>query len=81
MAGLYWIGLAMTLSCFAVVLASNTELIWRFEHRALPLSWILAGGAVLAFLAAELYGTVSPHASASEAGSSELSPEFEAAEF
>jgi hypothetical protein len=52
-AGFYWIGMAMTLACFAFVLAGNTELVWRFEHTRLPLSWMFAGGAVFAFLAAE----------------------------
>ena len=36
--GSYWIGVAMTLACFALVVAGNTELIWRFEHTRLPLS-------------------------------------------
>jgi hypothetical protein len=50
----YWIGVAMAIACFALVLAGNTELVWRFEHTRLPLSWMFAGGAVLAFLATEL---------------------------
>ena len=53
-AAFYWIGVATTMACFALVLAGNTELAWRFEHTRFPLSWAFAGGAVLAFLAAEL---------------------------
>jgi hypothetical protein len=49
----YWIGVAMTLACFAFILAGNTELAGRFEHRGFPLSWIFGGVAVVAFLAAE----------------------------
>jgi hypothetical protein len=49
----YWIGVITTLGCFALVLAGNTELAWRFEHRAFPVSWVLAGAAVISFLAAE----------------------------
>ena len=52
-AGFYWIGVAMTIACLALVLAGNTEFVWRFEHRAFPLSWAIAGIAMLAFLAAE----------------------------
>lgn len=80
-AGLYWTGVAMTLACFALVLAGNTELIWRFEHRALPLSWMLAGAGFLAFLAAELCGAARPRAREAQGESSQLSPEFEAAEY
>jgi hypothetical protein len=49
----YWLGVVMTLACFAVVLAGNTESLYRFEHKSLPLSWGFAGAAVLAFLTAE----------------------------
>jgi len=51
--GFYWIGIAMTLLCFGLILAGNTELAWRYEHRSLPVSWQVAAGAVLAFLTAE----------------------------
>ena len=33
---LYWIGVTMTLICLAFVMAGNTELVGRFEHRASP---------------------------------------------
>jgi hypothetical protein len=52
-AGFYWIGIVMTLGCLALVLAGNTELVWRFEHTAFPLSWAFGGAAVIAFLTAE----------------------------
>jgi len=51
--GFYWIGVVMAIATFALILAGNTDLLWRFEHRGLPLSWAVAGAAVLAFLAAE----------------------------
>jgi hypothetical protein len=54
MAAFYWIGVASTLTGLALILAGNTELLWRFEHRGFPLSWGLVGAAVLAFLAAEI---------------------------
>jgi hypothetical protein len=52
-AAFYWIGVAMTVACFAFILAGNTELAGRFEHRGFPLSWVFGGVAVVAFLAAE----------------------------
>ena len=54
MAGFYWVGVVLTLACFTVVLASNTDFFWSFEHRSFPLSWALGAGAILAFLAAEI---------------------------
>ena len=33
----YWLGVAMTLGCFALIVAGNTELFGRFEHRGFPL--------------------------------------------
>jgi hypothetical protein len=78
--GFYWIGVAMTLTCFALVLAGNTELGWRFEHRGFPLSWAFAGAAVLAFLAAEFCHSVFSLSSDAEDRSSQLSTEWEATE-
>jgi hypothetical protein len=52
--GFYWIGVALTLGCFALVLAGNTEFGWMFEHSRLPVSWILGGAAVATFLVADL---------------------------
>jgi len=79
-AALYWIGVAMTLACFAFILAGNTESVWRFEHKAFPLSWAFAGAAVLAFLATELSQSVSSARSNLEDPSSQLSPELASAE-
>ena len=76
----YWIGVAMTLACFALVLAGNTELVWRFEHAGFPLSWAFAGAAVLAFLAAESCNSAFSLPSKAEDRSAQLSPEFEGAE-
>ena len=77
--GFYWIGVAMTLACFAFVLAGNTELFWRFEHRGFPLSWAFAGAAVLAFLGAEFCHSAFSLPSEADLNS-QLSPELAAAE-
>ena len=53
----YWMGIVATLACLALILAANTEFLWRFEHTGFPLSWALGALAVILFLAAE----VSPH--------------------
>jgi hypothetical protein len=79
-ARLYWIGVAMTLACFALILAGNTELVWRFEHRRFPVSWAFAGVGILAFLVAELGHRASSPSHEREEGSLRLSPELEAAE-
>ena len=76
--GFYWMGVIMTVACFAVVLASNTNLIYRFEHSRFPLSWALACVAMLSFLAAEFCHT--PDALEAEEESSELTPEWETIE-
>jgi hypothetical protein len=76
----YWIGVAMTLACFSLVLAGNTEFLWRFEHAAFPVSWMVAGGAVISFLLAEFGSHASVAASAPQKGSP-LVAELEAAEF
>ncbi len=80
-AGFYWIGVAMTLACFALVLAGNTELLWPFEHTQFPLSWVFGGGAILAFLAAEFCHIPVSRPSEEEEESSQLSAEWEAAEY
>ena len=51
---LYWIGIIMTLACFAFVLAGSTELLWRFEHAGFPLSWAFGALAIVSFVAAEV---------------------------
>jgi hypothetical protein len=79
-AGFYWTGVALTLACFAFVLAGNTELMWRFEHRGSPLSWAVAGAGVVAFLAAELCDSAFSLGDETEGASSQLSPELEVAE-
>jgi threonine/homoserine/homoserine lactone efflux protein len=79
-AALYWIGVALTLACLALIVTGNTELLWRFEHTGLPLSWALAGAAVLAFMAFEFCDSASSLPSEEEDRSSQLSPEWEAVE-
>jgi hypothetical protein len=74
-------GVALTLVCFAVVLASNTAIFWSFEHRSFPSPWALGLGAVLAFLGAEACHHPLPFPEEDEEFAQELSPEFEAVEF
>jgi hypothetical protein len=58
----YWIGVATSVLCVAVVLVRESELFWRFEHRGFPLSGVLAGVAALAFLVTELCDSLyGPH--------------------
>ena len=78
--GFYWIGVAMTLACLVFIAAGNIELLWPFEHVGLPLSWVLAGSAILAFLAFEICDISSAWSSKAEGESSQLSPEWEAVE-
>jgi hypothetical protein len=78
--GFYWIGVTMTLACFAFVMAGNTELLGRFEHRGFPLSWAFAGAAIIAFLAAEACHTPPSDAAKTEDRSSRLATELEAVE-
>jgi len=80
-AGFYWIGVAMTLACFGLVLAGNTELIWPFEHTRFPLSWVFGATAILAFLAAEFCHIPVSVPSEEEEESPRLSPDWEAAEY
>jgi threonine/homoserine/homoserine lactone efflux protein len=79
-AAFYWIGVAMTLACLVLIVAGNTELLWRFEHARLPLSWVFAGGAVLAFLAFEFCESAPSVPRGAEDRSSQLSPELETVE-
>ena len=46
----YWIGVVMAFACVALILAGNTEPVYRFEHAHFPLLWPFAGIAVLVFL-------------------------------
>ena len=80
--GFYWIGVAMTVACFAVIFAGNTESVWRYEHARFPLSWVFAGVAVLAFLAAEAchFAFSLPHEAEEEDESSQLALEWETVE-
>jgi hypothetical protein len=71
----------MILAFVALVLAGNTELIWRFEHAGFPLSWACGIAAMLAFLAAEFCdSTAAPSRQEEEDRSSQLSPEWETVE-
>jgi hypothetical protein len=49
----YWIGVVLAIAAFCVVGASNTEIGSHLEHQTIPLSWILAGAAILALLVSE----------------------------
>jgi len=74
------IGVVLTLVCFATVVAGNTELVWRFEHVGFPLSWVLAGAAILAFLATELCDSTVSLPDEVEDAELQLSSEWEAVE-
>jgi hypothetical protein len=74
------IGVVLTLACFATVVAGNTELVSRFEHVGFPLSWVLAGAAILAFLATELCESNASVPDEAEDAGSQLSSEWEAVE-
>ena len=78
--GFYWAGLTMTLACFAFVIAGNSELAGRFEHRGLPLSWAFGLAAVLAFMAAEACHTAPSDTAKTEDRTSPIASELEAVE-
>jgi hypothetical protein len=79
-AGFCCIGVVMTLTCLAFILAGNTDFAYRFEHTKFPLSWAFAAVAVLAFLAAELCHASGTPRSEVEYGDSEPVPELETVE-
>ncbi len=79
-AAFYWIGVTMTLTCFAFVMAGNTELVGRFEHRGFPLSWAFGVVAILAFLAAEACHAPSAGATVTEDRTLQLRSELSAIE-
>ena len=54
---LYWTGAVASITCVALVFASNTELLWRQEHAGFPWSWRCGLMAIGAFLAAEICGS------------------------
>jgi hypothetical protein len=62
----FWIGVILALASFAFVMGHGTELVGRFEHRGLPLSWVFGVAAVLAFLAAEICHAVFSRTSETE---------------
>ena len=53
----YWLGIAMAVACVFLVLAGNTENLWRFEHTRIPWSWAVGIGSILAFVVAESFGS------------------------
>jgi hypothetical protein len=81
-AGFFWLGIVMTLASLALILAGNTELLYRFEHTRFPLSWACAGLAVLAFVATELCHPADALTATGEAEDESLqpAPEWEAVE-
>jgi hypothetical protein len=76
----YWIGIVTMLACLALVLASNTDFVYSFEHTRFPLSWTLAALAVFAFLVAELCHPADSLKSEAENEDPQLAPEWEAIE-
>jgi hypothetical protein len=49
----YWIGVVTTAVCLALVVVANTEWGYRLEHTDWPVSWMMAGIAMVSFLVAE----------------------------
>jgi hypothetical protein len=49
----FWIGAGFAMASFCVVGASNTLFVGRLEHHTVPLSWALAGIAMVALFIAE----------------------------
>jgi len=76
----YWLGVTLTLACFAFVMAGNTELAGRFEHRGFPLSWAFGVAAVLAFMAAEACQAAPSDTAKTQDRTSPVASELEAAE-
>jgi hypothetical protein len=79
-AGFYWFGVIMTIACFALVLTSNTNLLYRLEHSRFPVSWVSAAVAILSFLAAEFCHRPDSPKGEAEEERSELAPGWEAVE-
>jgi hypothetical protein len=77
-AACYWIGIALTVACCTLILASNTDWVWRLEHVGVPLSWACGGVAVLAFLAAEFCHSILGHRGETEDRTAELVAKSEA---
>jgi hypothetical protein len=50
----FWIGVAMSAACVAVVLARDHDLLRQFEQKGFPLSGVFAVAAALTFLVTEL---------------------------
>ena len=78
--GFYWIGAAMALASLVLILARNSELLWPFEHRVVPLSWAIGGGSILAFLAYELLPASFPRSRDAEGRSSQPDTDWETLE-
>lgn len=77
---LNWIGVVLTLTCLAIVLAGNTAAAWRWEHAAVPLSWVLGAGAIIAFLATEWCDTQAPLPGEAEDPAPALASQWETVE-
>ena len=48
-------GVAMTAATIGLIVAGNSDAIYPLEHARFPVSWIAAGVALLAFVAAEFW--------------------------
>jgi hypothetical protein len=77
---LFWVGATLAIACLALVCAGNTEPLYRFEHTRLPLSWIVGGIAMFAFLAAEFYHPADSVPNKTEDRLSQLALEWESFE-
>lgn len=74
------IGVVLTLGCVATMVAGNTQLVGPFEHAPMPLSWLLGGAAMAAFLATELCDARISRPMEEEEAMQEFSSEWNTAE-
>ena len=75
--GFYCAGGVMTLVCLVFILGGNTELLYQSEHTGFPLSWAFAGLAILAFLAAEFFGSTDSAVSEAQEENSDIPQQWE----
>jgi hypothetical protein len=50
----FWTGIVMSVLSILLIVYRDAKLIWPWEQGTIPLSWLLAGAAALAFLATEI---------------------------
>jgi hypothetical protein len=73
-AGFFWIGVALTVASIMLVFAHNNEWVRPFDRANIPLVWVFAVLAAVAFLATELCQSISQRASEADDQSSQPAP-------